>query len=83
MSAAPKGLRQKMTTVSCCFAIRLVLCLLRFIAFAPLATGDVCTPRDEAFGYIVTELFFFVKLPLVLMVGGTIGAVTQHEGVGH
>jgi hypothetical protein len=30
----------------------------------------------------VTELFF-VKLPLALMVGGTIGAVTQHEGVGH
>jgi hypothetical protein len=31
----------------------------------------------------VTELFFFVKLPLALMVGGTIWAVTQHEGVGH
>jgi hypothetical protein len=30
----------------------------------------------------VTELFF-VKLPLALMVGGTIWAVTQHEGVGH
>jgi hypothetical protein len=39
-------------------------------------------PRDEAFGDIVTELFF-VKLPLALMVGGTIWAVTQHEGVGH
>jgi hypothetical protein len=37
---------------------------------------------DEAFGDIVTELFF-VKLPLALMVGGTIWAVTQHEGVGH
>ncbi len=82
MSAAPKGLRQKMTTVSCCSAIRLVLCLLRLISFTPLATGGVRTPRDEAFGYIVTELFF-VKLPLVLMVGGTIGAVRQHEGVGH
>ncbi|MFA0757903.1 MAG: hypothetical protein KEFWMYNX_000799 [Candidatus Fervidibacter sp.] len=58
MSAAPKGLRQKMTTVSCCSAIRLVLCLLRLISFTPLATGGVRTPRDEAFGYIVTELFF-------------------------
>ncbi|MDT7896782.1 MAG: hypothetical protein RRB12_02335, partial [Armatimonadota bacterium] len=58
ISDVAKGLRQKMTTVSCCSAIRLVLSLLCFIAFTPLATEGVCTPRDEAFGYIVTELFF-------------------------
>jgi hypothetical protein len=46
-----------MTTVSCCSAIRLVLSLLCFIAFTPLATEGVCTPRDEAFGYILAGLF--------------------------
>ena len=55
--AAAKGLRQKMMTVSCCSAIRLGLRLLRFIAFTPLATEGVCTPRDEAFGYILAGLF--------------------------
>jgi hypothetical protein len=37
---------------------------LRFIAFTPLATEGVCTPRDEAFGYILAGLFF-VEFPQV------------------